>query len=245
MRILKIICTAIWLVSCLKVDASELSELVALNTAARGGAAAIEAVSDFEADLHIVEPTFEVDGHYVATRDGRMRIDILVDGKTVLTEALGRDGGWAWNPDTGVSAASEMGRAALSHGIEFPFKLFGLHEMTGRGHKLEVAGHERLGDVDYRVLCLTLDDGFETRYYLNPHTGLIERERQLRALHVDVDPTPAWIETEFSDWRPVGGVLFPHRMVERELATGKVLSTATTRTIRLNTSPPAERFEAP
>lgn len=222
-----------------------LAALVARNAAARGGAEAIESVSVFEADIHIVEATFEVDGHYVATRDGRMRVDILAEGERVFTEALGRGGAWSWNPQDGAVAASEAGRAALRHGIEFPFKLFGLHEMTRRGHRLEAAGREVVGGVEYDVLVLTLDDGFESRYYLNPGTGLIDRERQRRALHVDVDPTPALIETEYSDWRPVGGVLFAHRSVEREVESGKVLATVTTRAIRLNTSPPAERFEKP
>ncbi len=235
--------------ACLAVPAASepagLDAIVARNTAARGGAEAIEAVSDFEADIHIVETTFEVDGRYVATRDGRMRVDIFAEGQSVFTEALGRGRAWSWNPRDGAATASDQGRAALRHGIEFPFKLFGLHEMAGRGHRLEAAGRESIGGVEYDVLLLTLDDGFLTRYYVNPKTGLIDRERQHRALHVDVDPTPTWIETEFSDWRPVRGVLFPHRSVEREVESGKVLATVTTRGIRLNSSPPAERFEMP
>ena len=238
-------CVAACVAGIAVAEPAELAALVSRNTAARGGAEAIESVSDFEADLHIVEPTFEVDGRYVATRDGRMRIDILAKGERVFTEALGRDRAWSWNPEGGVVTASPQGRAALRHGIEFPFKVFGLHELAERGHQLESAGRERIAGIDYDVLRLTLDDGFETRYYLNPDSGLIERERQNRALHVDIDPAPKWIETEYSDWRKAGRVLYPHRMVEREIATGKVLSTATTLAIRLNTSPAAERFEAP
>jgi hypothetical protein len=238
-------CVAACLAGVAPTESTELAALIARNTAVRGGAAAIESVSAFEADLHIVEATFEVEGRYIATRDGRMRIDIRADGQHVFAEALGRERAWSWNPDGGVVTASAQGRAALRHGIEFPFKLFGLHEMADRGHRLESAGRERIGGVDYHLLRLTLDDGFETLYYLNPDTGLIERERQHRAMHVDVDPVPVWIETEFSDWRTTGGVLYPHRMVEREMATGKVLSTATTLAIRLNSSPPDARFEAP
>ena len=57
-----------------------LDSLVEQYTAAAAASAAIESVSDFEADIRIVEPTFEVDGVYVATRDGRMRVDIMADG---------------------------------------------------------------------------------------------------------------------------------------------------------------------
>ncbi len=238
-------CAAACTAAAAAANPADLDALVVRNTAARGGATAIEAVSDFESDIRIVEPGFEVDGRYVATRDGFMRIDILADGEPVFAEGIGRDRAWSWNPQDGAATASAPARAALRHGIEFPFKLFGLHEVSARGHRLEVAGRERIAGLEYDVLLLTLDDGFETRYYVNPKTGLIDRERQHRALHVDVDPAPALIETEFSDWRPVGGVMYPHRAVERDLATGKVLVTVTTRAIRLNTAPAVERFEPP
>ncbi|MGH8130576.1 MAG: hypothetical protein ACRES3_06955 [Steroidobacteraceae bacterium] len=235
-----------WFASCVNLrDQPPLDELIAMNTAARGGAPAIEAVRDYDSDIHIVEPSFEVDGRYVATRDGSMRVDILMDGERVLTEALHDGRGWSWSPGGGVTDASAQGVAALRHGIEFPFKLFGVHEMERRGHRLTTAGREKIGKIEYDVLTLTLDDGHESRYYLNPDTGLIERERQFRAMHVDVDPTPVWIETEYSDYCPVGEVLFPHRQVERRLDSGAVLSTLTIKAIRLNQEPAGNPFLPP
>ena len=219
--------------------------MIAKHVAARGGAAAIEAVRTFECDIHIVEPTFEVEGTYVATRDGRMRMDISMEGKRVFTEALDRGQAWSWSPDEGVREGSAAGVAALRHGIEFPVKLFGMHEMQSRGHRLEPAGRESLDGIDYHVLRLTLDDGFEVRYYLNPETWLIDRERTQRAMHVDVDPSPQWIETIYSDYRPIGGVLFSHKQVERQVATGTVLSTGTIREIHINPPLAPERFSPP
>ena len=221
---------------------AELEAIVARHVAARGGQAAIEAVRTFETTIRIVEPTFEVDGAYVATREGRMRVDILADGQRVFTEALDRDRAWTWNPGDGVREGTPQAAAALRHGIELPFKLFGLHEVRDRGHRLEFVGREEIAGVDYDVLRLTLDDGFETLYYLNAGTGLIDRDRQRRALHVDVDPTPEWIETTYEDYRPVAGVLFPHRQVERQLGSGKVLSTVTVREIRINPPLDPARF---
>jgi len=223
----------------------DLETMIAKHVTARGGAAAIERVRTFECDLGIVEPTFEVDGTYVAMRDGRMRVDIHAGGERVFTEALDRDRAWSWTPDDGVREGTAAGAAALRHGIEFPFKLFGLHEMKARGHRLEPAGREMVDGVDYHVLRLVLDDGFEVRYYLHPQTWLIDRERTRRALHVDVDPTPQWIETTHSDYRPVGGVLYSHRQVERELATGALLSTGTIREIRINAPLAPSRFSPP
>jgi hypothetical protein len=220
----------------------DLDAVVARHVEARGGRASIEAIQTYESDIRIVEPAFEVDGVYVATRDGRMRVDILAEGKRVFTEALDRDRAWSWSPDEGVRDGSAAGAMALRHGIELPFKLFGLHEVRDRGHRLEFVGREVVDGKNYHVLRLTLDDGFESLYFLDPATWLIERDRQRRALHVDVDPTPEWIETSYEDYRPVGGVQFPHRQVERQLATGKVLATVTVREVRINPSLDPGRF---
>jgi hypothetical protein len=226
-------------------ESMSLDELIARHTKARGGAEAIESVRAIEIELTIAEPSYQADGRYVATRDGRMRIDVAMDGQDVFAEGLDGRRSWSWSPDkVADSEGSEQGTAALRHGVEFPFKLYGLHEMRGRGHRLELLGRQRVDDTDYYKLQLTLDDGFQVQYFLNPNTWLIERERQLRALHVDIDPKPQWIEIVFSDYRPVGGVQFPYQQVERNLESGELLMTTTLTTIRINPVLDAARFSA-
>jgi hypothetical protein len=225
--------------------AVDLDAVVANNTAARGGEAAMASVNAYESDVHIVEPQFAVDGTYVATRDGRMRVDIRADGARVFTEALDRDRAWSWDPEHGARAGTAAGAAALRHGIELPIKIFGLHEMRRRGHRLELTGRETLDGVAYHVLRLTLSDGFEVSYYVNPVTWLIERDRQKRAMHVEVDPTPEWIETRYEDYVPAAGVLLPRRLVETRVATGEVLSTVTVGEVRINPPFDGARFSPP
>lgn len=226
-------------------ESVSLDELIGRHTAARGGAAAIEAVRAIEIELRIAEPTYQAEGRYVASRDGRMRIDVAMDGQDVFAEAMDGRRSWSWSPDMVTdSEGSEQGTAALRHGVEFPFKLYGLHEMRGRGHRLELLGRQKVDATDYYQLQLTLDDGFQVQYFLNPDTWLIERERQLRALHVDIDPKPQWIETVYSDYRPVGGVQFPYLQVERKLESGDLLVTTTLTAIRINPAVDAARFSA-
>lgn len=216
--------------------APSLEGLVAQHTRARGGRDAIEAVRLIQMDVTITEPTYSADGRYIATRDGEMRIDVHVGGERVYTEAL--DQGRTWSRAQGDTApavpGSDAGAAALRHGVESPLKLFGLHEMPSRGHRLRFAGRQAIDGTDYFVIEATLDDGYTTTYYLNPSTWLIERERQYRPLHVDINPAPEWIETTFEDYRGVAGVQYPYRQVERQLATGKVLITTTVRSIAIN-----------
>jgi hypothetical protein len=223
-----------------------LASIIDRHTQARGGRAAIEAVHAIEIDLTIEEPTYAADATYAATRDKQMRIDVFMGGERVFTEAL--DGTRSWELAKGATAGtpgSKQGTRALHHGLEFPFKLYGLHELEKRGHKLELLGRERADDTSYYVLLLTLDDGFTVRYYVNPKTWLIDRERQFRALHVDVDPTPRWIETTHSDYEPTAGVLYPHRDDEHVLDTHELLSSSSVKAIRVNPPIDVRRFAMP
>ena len=80
---------------------------------------------------------------------------------------------------------------------------------------------------------------------MNPESWLIERERQSRALHVDNDPKPQWIETVYSDYRPVAGVMYPFQQVERDLESGNVLVTTTLTAILVNPVIDTGRYGTP
>jgi hypothetical protein len=224
----------------------DLDTVLARHTEARGGARAIEAVQAIAFDLEIVEPKFTVHGRYCATRSGSMRIDVYADGKRVFTEGLDHGAGWQMpqGEDAQPRPASQAGTATLRHGLEGPLKVFGLHELTARGDSLALLGRETADGVSYYVVELALQDGYTTRYFVNPRTWLIDRERQFRAMHVDVNPEPEWIETMFEDYRPVAGVLYPMRTVDRQLATGTVLSTTTIEHVDVNPDFPPGLFDS-
>jgi hypothetical protein len=204
----------------------DLAGIVARNADARGGRAAIEAIQSLEAKLRIVEPTYEAEGTWRVDRRGRMRIDVFIGGKRLFTEGFDGTNGWQM-PGNAASAkpASPEGAAALRHSGQLPTNVLGLHEMTAHGHRLEFAGREEIGGIRYYALDLTLDDGFRTRYFVDPKSFLVVRSRVRKALHPDNDPTPTTIETVWSDFRPVSGVLFPFAARDTDLATGRLLQT--------------------
>ena len=210
-----------------------VDEIIERNTQAMGGRSIIEAVQSIEVDLHIVDADFEVDGKYRAARPGRMRIDIAADGKQVYTEAFDGTRGWQ-SKGTAVEEASSKGTAALRHGIELPGKLFGLHELRQRGHRVDLAKRETIDGANYYALRVTLTDGYTTTLYVDPNSWLIMRRRDVRPLHVDVDPTPATIEARFSDFRKIDGALFAFVSTDTDLATGKILETTRVRSVKLN-----------
>jgi hypothetical protein len=223
-----------------------LSELVARNAESRGGRAAIEAIQSLEASLRIVEPTYMAEGLWRVDRRGRMRIDVSIGGKRVLTEAFDGRNGWQTGGDAGrAKAASPEGSAALRHSAQLPTNVLGLHEMAAHGHRLRLIGREEIAGTLYYAIGLTLDDGFTTRYYVDRKSFLITRSRVHKALHPDNDPTPTTIETLWSDFRPVSRVLFPFEARDTDLATGKLLQTTTLLEMNANRPIDDDLFQMP
>ena len=164
-----------------------------------------------------------------------MRIDVLAHGKHVYTEAFDGDRGWQWKgKGVAIEEESAEATAALRHGVELPGKLVGLHELRQRGHRVDLAGRERIDGIDYYALRITMNDESATTLYVDARNWLITRRRDVRPLHVDIDPTPTTIESRFSDFRKVGGVLFAFASTDTDLATRDVLETTTVRSIKVN-----------
>ena len=213
-----------------------VDDVIERNTNAMGGRAAIEAIHSIQINLHITDPGFEVDGIYHAARPGRMRIEVQAGGKQVFTEAFDGQQGWQSHDQSEPEPASPKAAAALRHGVELPGKLFGLHEMKQRGHKIDLVGRETVDGINYYVLRLTFGDGYTTSLYVDPQSWLIPRRRDVRPLHVDVDPTPTTIEQRSSDFRDVAGVRFAFASTEIDLKTGKELESSKISSVKVNPS---------
>src|SRR5256885_13787340 len=223
-------------------SATTVDEVIERHTKAMGGRAAIEAIQSIEFDLHITDPKFEVDGTYFAARPGKMRIDVNAGSDHVFTEAFDGQKGWE-GKRISQKPTTENATAALRHGVELPGKLFGLHELKRRGHRIELDGREKIDGINYYVLRLTLNDGYLTTLYVDPKNWLITRRRDVRPLHVDVDPTPTTIEQRNSDFRTIAGVQFAFASSESDLQSGKVLETAVIRGVKVNPSLVSSIFE--
>lgn len=223
-----------------------LAELTGRHTEARGGRAAIESIRNLEARLRIVEPSFTVEGLWRVDREGRMRIDVFMEGKRVFSEGFDGQRGWQMQADKEHGEpASPAGTVALRHSGQLPTNILGLHEMAGRGHRLELAGREEVAGVSYHVVRLSLADGFAARYYIDPTSFLITRVRVRKALHPDVDPKQTTIETVWTDFREVAGVPFAFHASDTDLETGKLLQTTTLLALRANQPVEPQLFQMP
>lgn len=231
------------LASCAGIAHSPLAldAIIANHTRARGGAGALDAIRNTRNVATIVEPSFTVRGRYIATEDGRMRIDVFQDGANVFSEGLDAEGAWQREgPEAPVTPVSEAGRAALLHGVEF--NLFGLHAFPARGHRISLEGREILDGVSFYVLKIVLSDGFETYRYIDPESWLMTRKRDVRALHPDVDPATRLLETVESDFRPVHGVLSAFAWEQRDVAHNAVVQNGVIHSLEYNAEIADESF---
>jgi hypothetical protein len=189
------------------------------HIAAIGGEQAIESVRNIRLTVEVVEPEFTVSGVYRATTDHVMRVDIYMQDQRVFSEGVDAAGSWQQAGEGAeVTGTNHQARAALDHGIEF--NLFGLHDLTERGHQATLFGRELIGEVDYYVIQVTLADGFERHYYINPDNWLIERHRETSALHPDLDTEERPAETLVSDNQERCGILQATRSQKVDLETG-------------------------
>lgn len=234
--------TAIVFTSCVVDRGRSVDDLIARNVMARGGAAALDAITTVRTVVEITEPTFTVVGDYRATTSGRMRIDVFAKDVRVFSEGIDRAGAWQRRGgDAQVTPSSDAGRAALLHGIEF--NLFGLHRFAARGHTVTLEGRDRVDDVDYDVLQVTLQDGHQTWLYLDPHTGQIARQRDVSALHPDVNPDAHAAETVSEDFTTYCGVGVAARSRHIDLTSGATVQT--TRILSQECNVPEEALGIP
>ncbi len=91
-----------------------------------------------------------------------------------------------------LKKASAKGTAALRHGVgECRGNCLVWHELRQRGHRVDLAKREgNRWDELLFAANRTLSDGYTTTLYVDPTSWLITRSRDVRPLHVDVDPHP-------------------------------------------------------
>ena len=222
---------------------ANIAEAVSTNTEALGGVHALDGVQTMLKRSLIEEGELRDIAIFATDRKGRMRVDIFADGKRVFAESFDGERGHQWQESTGQVPASERGTVALSHTPQLPNHIFRLKDATANGHTLALIGHEKIDDVNYGVLELTLSDGFQTYLFLDTETGWVTRSRNVRALHVDLDDNEKLIEARMSDFRSVGDIVHPHSVVEVDLATDDVLTRITLQELKINVELAPAYFE--
>ena len=221
---------------------NSIEEIVDGNTRALGGKDALDRVTAMVKRSRIIEGEYRDIAVFATDRAGRMRVDIFADGQRVFAESYDGGSAYQWSPKNGQSAASERGTVALSHTPQLPNHIFRLKDMAANGHTLELLEHEVVDGIDFWVLKLTLSDGFENYLWVDSDSGFVTRVRNTRALHVDINDEEKVIESRISDFRRVGDIVHPHRVVEVDLKTGETLVDITLLSMELNVELPGSYY---
>ncbi|HVV44772.1 MAG TPA: tetratricopeptide repeat protein [Bryobacteraceae bacterium] len=139
---------------------------------------------------------------------------------------------WEYYGDPGVTIRT-VGAAAAATRHTAEFLHDSLVDYQEKGTKLELQGTEKIDGKECYKIFVTLSDGFQKYLFVDRESFLIAAGRGSAPIHA----FGAAVTTEgrFLDYKPTNGVLFPRRVIEVELATGRILSDARNVTIEANT----------
>jgi hypothetical protein len=149
----------------------------------------------------------------------------------------GFDGTVVWEYDHATKRAvvdTGASEAAGRRGAEFDESFV---DYAAKGHVLGTPASDSVNGKRAYRLTVTLEDGWVKDYYFDRGTHLILALRKAMPLHA-VGPDVVSL-TEYSDWRVESGLLQPHRFVEREIHTGRVMNTLQWDRIVSNTDIPS------
>jgi len=220
---------------------SPVDEIVASNLAARGGKEQIQALQSLR---HTGTAT--ASGGRVARvvreikRPGLFRLEFSSQG-TKSVFAHDGETGWQVTPLEGVFEPQEIKSEIDSDAgiderdIEGP-----LVDWREKGHSVELVGRETLPGGEVFKLKVTLADGAIRYDYIDVESYLIVRS--------DVTETirgrAVMLEETFSDFREVGGLVFPHA-IETHVTDRPEVIRIVVETIELNPELDDARFRLP
>lgn len=233
-----------FLASCTPISSEmTLEGLLEAHTEARGGMLAIERIKSIAIEPEITEPGFTINGKYIASRNGWVRIDIYSEGNRVFTEALGPDGGWQMRRDGNVTNLSPEGKAALERGLIG--NLYGLHELKNLGYTLIFSGTILHNGVEYWDIETVTPTGFSEHHFLSKDTFLINRKIETSALHPDLNSKKKHQETIFSNYTKIENVIFSQKSEKHDLNSGETRQSVIIQSRTINVEIDETHFKQP
>jgi len=220
-----------------------VDDIIARHLQARGGAERLKSIRSVVYRRGTYrEPGFNGSGNAFMAM-ARPFYKIVGDpGDSTSAFREGYDGSaWEWYRDPGIVVRTVgAANAAIRHNLD-PDGPFSDYRAKGtsieNAHDASVAGQPAYG------LLVTLRDGFRQLYFIDKITFLVSATRQSSSIHAFGESVAR--EERYDDYRDVGGVLFPFRSVETEIATGKELSSMQWGIIEINRDLPGEWFSPP
>lgn len=220
--------------------AQTASELVARNVAARGGAAAWQAVSSLRLTGRMdVGRGMLVPYVLEQKRPAKMRLEFVFDGETAVQCSDGKTG-WKVAPFRGRTTPEPMTAEELREAASSADPYGPLFDHARRRHGVALLGREPVEGKDAFKLKVTLPGGAVRWVYLDAESGLEVRVDALRKLGA----RERRVETYYRDWQAAEGLLIPRRYETRTEGV-KDAHVLTVETVRVNPPLDDSRFAMP
>ncbi len=225
------------------VSAQTADELIDKGIQARGGRDKIKSIQSIRMTGKMIinqgGQMLEMPIVMEAARPDKVRIDSTFQGMTMV-QAFDGTTGWTVMPFMGKKDPEAVSGEQLDQIKRQADVIDGLLvDYKEKGHQVEYAGKEDLEGTPAHKLKVTRKDGDIVYVYLDAEQFLELKHKQKTKL-----PGGQEIESEaaMSDYKEVGGILFPHSM---EMKAGPGTMSMTLDKIELNPDLPASRFEMP
>jgi outer membrane lipoprotein-sorting protein len=197
---------ALALVVAVPAAAQSVDDILAKNTAAKGGLAKFKAVTTMRATGKItIGPGMEAPIILEQKRPNAVRVEVSVQG-LIIVQAYDGKNGWMLNPMSGRKDAEPM-PSEMVKSLEEQADMDGpLIDYKEKGSKVELLGKEKAEGVDCFKVQVTLKSGDVRTYFIDAENFL--------EVKVDSRTTIRGTETEgdtiIGDWKDVGGMMMPH-----------------------------------
>jgi hypothetical protein len=185
--------------------ADRAAEIVLVHVAALGGRERIAALQSYRAEGRVIEGDTSIGLVLVAARPNRLRVEMRYADHTAVQGCDGIDPPWQSGgaPAGPATLMSPAAAETFLHEAEFDDPLVGA---KAYGCAIDLGGDVT---VEGRpMLRLLVTQRFTRSFYLllDPQTYFI-----LQRLEPAGAERPGLV-TQYADYRPVGGVLFPHHL---------------------------------
>jgi len=186
--------------------AQTVDEVIAKNIEAKGGLQKLKSVETLRLTGKMsLGPGIEAPATIEFKRPGKVRMEITIQGG-VGVQAFDGKAGWSISPFGGKKEPEPMSAESLKD-MEEQSDLDGpLVDYKAKGHAVELLGKEAVEGSDAYKLKVTLKNGDVRYFYLDSDSYLdikTDSKRSIRGSEVE-------IETSISDYKEIGGLLFPH-----------------------------------
>ena len=205
-------------------QAPSLEQIVARHLNAIGGRLRLAAIQSIQAsgilnERGTLHPVF-TDRH----RPNRLRVRMMHGGELVFTEVYTGSRSWEGAPGKENCAPDSGARNATRRAAEqFDDPLL---SALAYAASARLRDRVRIDDRDLYQIDVTGRDGSQGSYFVDARSFLLNRVRNRRPLHPG-EPVRL-IELVLDDYRPVRGILFPFRSIERDVESGEPLTVGLT-----------------